>query len=908
MSVIADLTGTVEPTIQQNGVTLRWTLNEEFVSQSVYYTNHYVSSDSNGQEGQSENTDSENKMLDIDPAAESVTLFDLTQDRTYSFTIIGVKKSDAQTSSQQISVYINPAKIVDIGDMTLFLQGTNKSLSLEINYVNDAVGYSYADVSMQEYQIMVNGKFDGDSVKNTRVVTVAAGPNAFKEVNLSDALNIQFVNDTYYEVSIRARNYIGWTGMSSTKVEVPSSTANPPVSLEVFGGVSMNSVLRSPDTQVDPTDETLLVVWTKAAQIENAPDTKYVLTVRDQTTQIYTVDIVPADLTDVSNSTGIHYSTLLTSSELALVDGTEYTVEVVAYNSFGESSVASANGIPSGQIEVITGVVTRTGVNIVSAGHVGQNSSEKIEVSFTVPDTNGADITSYDFMFNGTSVNLTSAVLSVTSGASVTRVFDAADLELSNGTEYTVTVAMNTNNGSVNASQSVTATPSTLPSQVQNMVVAPNRNAQSSLGSTEIQVDWSLQTIVSDTGGSAVTKYEIDGAGQMYTVMGNATASKLIAGLTVGGVYDMKVRSVNANGNGPWSVSAEAQPSAQPQVTGGIQITESFDQIVLDLQNIAITSGGYDTSSVEVSVRDPATNALVGAAQYVQVPTSLEVIFDLSSYLTANPAVSVFNVEVIPFNAVYGVQDSVVHTIEVNVQSNKATIQNLRHTSLPRNMDETLQFNWDQLSASYDATTTVATSIDVWVATAASTDVTSNTSYGAPSAYKFVETISSDAVQYILTGRTPIIVYDDNVLTNPSQFSVINGANTSIKLVTRSESNQDNSASIHTTESSASGVSMGAPIVSNVSYDHATNSLSFTVNADGSLLTELIAFHEMGSGDAIDLLVEASNNGALTGQYTGDMQVTHTDVLMNSNGVTSKTVTIVANSQDGLTYAITPSP
>ena len=78
------------------------------------------------------------------------------------------------------------------------------------------------------------------------------------------------------------------------------------------------------------------------------------------------------------------------------------------YNTTGNSPTATTNGIPSGKVSEITDLVARTGKDIVTAGHDGYNSSKKIELSFTVPDTNGTHITSYDFNFNGTVVNKTS--------------------------------------------------------------------------------------------------------------------------------------------------------------------------------------------------------------------------------------------------------------------------------------------------------------------------------------------------------------------------------------------------------------------------------------------------------------------------------------------------------------------
>ena len=95
-------------------------------------------------------------------------------------------------------------------------------------------------------------------------------------------------------------------------------------------------------------------------------------------------------------------------------------------------------------------------------------------------------------------------------------------------------------------------------------------------------------------------------------------------------------------------------------------------------------------------------------------------------------------------------------------------------------------------------------------------------------------------------------------------------------------------------------------LVNNISFNYGTNTLSFTVNPEGAILTELISFHDMGRGDAIDLLTEVSNSGALQSQYTGDITVTHTDSLMISGGDTSKKVTIIANHGHGMTYAVSP--
>ena len=918
---ITGLTAKIEPTIDENGVTLSWRLTAELESQAVYYTNHHNhSTDSTGQ-NQDVKEESENKMLDIDRGAEHITLFDLVQSRNYTFTIIGVKSADGKTYSQQVDIYIDPSKVPNIEtDIALSLQGTNKSLTVSIEYIGTT--FTYTEMNMQEYQLMIHGKFEGNATKNTRIYTVQAANTELTTVDLQQALGVNLINNTeYYEVSIRARNDVGWTEMSSTKVETPATTPNHVVNLALLGGEAMNDTARS-NVSVSPTDETLLVVWNQAAQIQNDPDTHYSVTIKDQaSTVLYTVELSnnTVDLIEVTNGNGTHMSKLLTSSELALVDGTEYTVEVVSYNTTGNSATATANGIPSGQVSAITDLVTRTGKDIVTAGHDGYNSSNKIEVSFTVPDTNGTHITSYDFNFNGTVVNKTSTDLSVTPGTHVTHVFGASEVALTNGTEQTITVTKNTANGPV-ISSSVTATPSTLPAQVQGVVVMPAPDAESTLGSGNIQVDWTLLAdLASEKGGSEVTQYDISGAIQSYTVNGNATSTQAISGLVDGTQYSMKVRAVNANGEGDWSSVELAKPSVPPRVEGGISTTSVFNEIKLDLQNIVISSGGYDTSSVEVSVKD-VNNTLVSPPQNIQFPVSSEVTFNLAGN-TGNPN---FTVEVRPYNNVYESEDVTnVYTMPLLTKNTEDAIVDLSNNAVFRDMDNKLEFNWDTIGAmhmhAFDPfmdPVTDASYIEVWVASSAPTSTTTNTSFGAvpiASDYKYIETISTDDNQYILTGNVaegnPLTVYDDKQESNPQNITVTNGTKWFLKLKLVSLSNIEGFADkdvLHVTEAIASGIPVGAPVVSNVSFNYGTNTLSFTVNPEGAILTELISFHDMGRGDAIDLLTEVSNSDALQSQYTGDITVTHTDSLMISGGDTSKKVTIIANHGHGMTYALSP--
>ena len=117
--------------------------------------------------------ESENKMVDIDRGAEHITLFGLTQSRNYTFTIIGVKSADGTTHNQQVQIYVDPSKISNIEtDIALSLQGTNKSLTVSIEYIGTT--FTYTEMNIQEYQLMIHGRFDGDATKNTKILTVSS--------------------------------------------------------------------------------------------------------------------------------------------------------------------------------------------------------------------------------------------------------------------------------------------------------------------------------------------------------------------------------------------------------------------------------------------------------------------------------------------------------------------------------------------------------------------------------------------------------------------------------------------------------------------------------------------------------------------------------------------------------------
>ncbi len=118
-------------------------------------------------------------------------------------------------------------------------------------------------------------------------------------------------------------------------------------------------------------------------------------------------------------------------------------------------------------------------------------------------------------------------------------------------------------------------------------------------------------TAPSDTGASAITAYQLQQApGPNYSTWTNATTSGdcltltcTVTGLTNGVRYEIRVRAVNAQGAGPWSVASQwfvpAAPSANPDVPTGLTGTPGNASITATW--IALGPGQYGTGATSIT-------------------------------------------------------------------------------------------------------------------------------------------------------------------------------------------------------------------------------------------------------------------------------------------------------------------
>lgn len=178
-------------------------------------------------------------------------------------------------------------------------------------------------------------------------------------------------------------------------------------------------------------------------------------------------------------------------------------------------------------------------------GVSGTPGNEQVSVSFTPPASNGGSA------ITGYTVTASPDGATATGGASPIVVTG-----LTNGTAYTFTVTATNAAGTGPASTaSAGVTPSTTP------------GAPAITGITPGDGQLSVAFTAGETGGSVLTNYEysIDDGANFVTRAPVSVASPLvIAGLTNGTTYTVRLRAVNANGPGTASDASTGTPSTAP--------------------------------------------------------------------------------------------------------------------------------------------------------------------------------------------------------------------------------------------------------------------------------------------------------------------------------------------------------
>ncbi|MGI9255798.1 MAG: fibronectin type III domain-containing protein, partial [Salinispira sp.] len=243
----------------------------------------------------------------------------------------------------------------------------------------------------------------------------------------------------------------------------------------------------------------------------------------------------------------------------------------------------------------------------------------QLDVAWTEPDDGGSAITAYHLRHSLDGGSNWSDILNVDAPATSHTITG-----LTNGTEYDVqvravnSVAEDAGNGAgVGAwSTSASATPVAVS-------LAPTAFTLTA-GNTTITAAWAAPT---DTGGSAITGYELEyklSSGDWNTpadvtqqTTDADTTTDTIIGLKNGAIYDVRVRAVNAQGNGNWSTSATATPATVPSAPNTLTLAGGNAQLTAtwtapDDGGSAITGYGLQYREVGGEAWTPITSSIIG--------------------------------------------------------------------------------------------------------------------------------------------------------------------------------------------------------------------------------------------------------------------------------------------------------
>ena len=285
------------------------------------------------------------------------------------------------------------------------------------------------------------------------------------------------------------------------------------------------------------------------------------------------------DCTDDSNWTDTGHSGTTTSTTIdGLTNGTAYKIRVRATNNVGSGAWStSATGTP----KAVPDAPDEPTLTIGTSG--------SLAVSWSAPTDNGFAVTDYDVQYRKCTATPKSCDTNPTWGSWSSKSFTGTGTSttitgLTNGTAYQVQVRATNSKGTGPWSTSAKATPSGKPSKPSTPTVT--------VGDTQLTVTW---TAVSDNG-SEITRYDVyycdntdttspcsDDANWYDSGHSDTTLSATISSLTNGTAYQVRVRAVNNNGDGPWSTSVTRTPAGPPStpnnltfVSGGGFLTVSW--------------------------------------------------------------------------------------------------------------------------------------------------------------------------------------------------------------------------------------------------------------------------------------------------------------------------------------------
>jgi hypothetical protein len=391
----------------------------------------------------------------------------------------------------------------------------------------------------------------GDSTESasTAAVTPAALPGAPTDVTATPSSGQASVAFTA-PVSDGGSTITGYTATSSPGGFTGTCSTSPCIVTGLTNGTAYTFTVHATNAIGDSTESTASAQVTPIG-VPAAPSAVSV-TAGDESAQVsFTAPSNGGSAItgyEYSSDNGVSWHALtasgssgpLTGTITGLTNGTTYQVKVRAVNAVGNGTASSAHSVTPGTVPGAP-----SGVSAV--GGAGQAT-----VSFSAPASDGGvAITGY---------TATSSPGGITGTCSSS---PCVVTGLTNGTSYTFTVhATNSFGDSVESSPSSAVTPATVPGAPTSLVVTG--------GDSLAHVSFTAPS----NGGSAITGYEYSSdngvSWHALTASGSAPITGTITGLTNGTTYQVKVRAVNAVGNGTASAAASVTPGSVPGAPTGV--------------------------------------------------------------------------------------------------------------------------------------------------------------------------------------------------------------------------------------------------------------------------------------------------------------------------------------------------
>jgi alpha-tubulin suppressor-like RCC1 family protein len=476
--------------------------------------------------------------------ATSLTLtgptYDIINASTHSVTVEAL--NTVGTSPESSSVSVTPIGAPSV-PRSVQAEPTSSGIRLTFAAPSDNGG---ASISL--YNVVV---VDSGTTTQRASATLASS-------DTSALITSGLVVGSSYDVSISATNTAGTSDTVTVTAVVPGRPSAPLIS----------------EAHAEGTGD-IVVTWTAPESDGGAPITSYVARAYSRGT-----DSVVA--TSFSSSSSTRSLTLA-----GLTDGTLYDIGVVA----SQDNSSQSNAIAAAGSESIRTTVMAGRLPAPTSLTISDLSSGSVTLQWpSVSNATGISITEYSVKYVlGATTSTTTASTSLCTAGVCAKTLTG----LTNGSQYTVSVASTSSNGTGTYSTTISATPRTVPGAPENIAVES--------GNASLTISFSAPT---SNGGNAITSYTATATLSGVTIatqsVGATETTAALVGLVNGTTYNIQVSATNDEGS-----SAAATETGTPATVPGVPTIAAIRPGSIYIEWLAPDTGGSPITYYAITVVDP---------------------------------------------------------------------------------------------------------------------------------------------------------------------------------------------------------------------------------------------------------------------------------------------------------------